>query len=580
MIHFKRARWKNLMRYGDQWTSIDLDRSPSTVILGKNGAGKSAINEALCFALFGRPYRKIKKGQLINAKNGKGLEVELEFSIDGKEFLIRRTMKPDSLEVFEDGALKNAPGSVRDYQKILENEILHMDYASACQIMFVGKAQHTTFMQLNGPQRRQFVEVLLNLVIFSKMSSLMYTKNGELRNKISDLKTAVSVMKEKTAGRRRLLVELETQSRVLAEEQRSRIATEIAHVTSDIEPLHTLRGELLTNQKEIGSVDALRKETHDAERLLDKEQSFQSNTKKEIDKLLKRIESAPSECYACSQPLPEAEVKRIHDADCSKMAQLENQVIESQARMDAIRKTIQIASDKWQKSRDIDMERSRVDAQLEVLTRRLRELEQQQKAIDTEQGNEKIEEIQQELQRSEETHVALQQKLEYVTELNGYHSVINSMLKDTGIKANLISRVIPIVNQIVNEKMVDLGLSAKFHINELFEETITVGVDQYNYYSLSEGEKLRIDMAVLIAWRVIAKMYGNVSSNLLFFDEVFDSSLDTTGAEALADLMTQLEDLNVFIITHSPDKIMDKVKTIIQVERVHGFSILCPPQDS
>jgi len=538
------------------------------MILGKNGHGKSAILEAICFGLFGKPYRKIKRDQLINTKNGRDMMVEIEFTINDKEYLVRRGQRPNIFEIFEDGVLLNQPGGSRDYQKALELDILRMDYASACQIVFVGKAQHTTFMQLNPAQRRQFIEVLLNLVIFSKMSGLHKQKDVELRNKITELKTAVTIMKDKAETRERYIRDLEKDS--------------LASINADIQRVKDARGQTINDivrlQEKLDALIASAPEDHSAavsmfhQRLngISRDLISLNNGLSKHRSQRQHLEVGHS-CYACGQSVNDAQ--RL-----AQLAEQDKEIEEFEAKIrlaesDRVDIEIQLAlyEPTLEPRREFERKRAEYEGALKaknsLLTQYDNEL-MQTRVVD----QSKIEKARQELADTKKMADALTLKLESSYERNEYYSVISAMLNDRGIKAMLIRRFIPIINHIVNEKLTELGLFAKFTLDEAFDETIMIGTDQFNYFALSEGEKLRIDMALLIAWREIAKLQGNVSTNLLFFDEVFDSSLDSNGAEALADLMNQLEDLNVFIITHTPDKIMDKVRSIIKIERVNGFS--------
>lgn len=568
MIHFTKARWRNLMRYGHTWTEIQLDRSPSTMILGKNGHGKSAILEAICFGLFGKPYRKIKKGQLVNTKNGRELVVEIEFTTNGKEYLIRRGMRPDFFEIYEDGQLLNQPGGVRDYQKVLELDILRMDYASACQIVFVGKAQHTTFMQLNPAQRRQFIEVLLNLVIFSKMSGIHTQKERELKGKIGELKTAITIMRDKADTRRRYIRDLEQAAKEAEAANVDGLKNTYNTTKREIDILERKRQELL----EVTPPDNS-SELSEQRQILNGIMRDLLSMNKDLARHQSQMEhlTVGHTCYTCGQEVDEE--KRLE-----KLAQETDSVSRLQAKIGAalsdkatIEDRIASLEPTIEIRREFDRRLSEYDGAIRAKKSQLIGVENELKKDRTVDMT-KINQARAEVAETENLVKALEDRLATSYERSEYFSVIGQMLNDKGIKSMLIKRIIPIINHIVNEKLVELGLSAKFLLDETFDETITIGADQYNYYALSEGEKLRIDMALLIAWREVAKLQGNVSTNLLFFDEVFDSSLDSNGAEALADLMNQLEDLNVFIITHTPDKIMDKVRSIIKIERVNGFS--------
>lgn len=570
MIHFKKVRWKNILSYGNMWSEVQLDRSPSTMILGKNGYGKSAIADALVFGLFGKPFRKIKKDHLINIKNGRDALVEVYFEKNGKEYVIRRGIKPNIFEIIEDGNLINQEASSRDYQKYLEMNILNMDYHSACQIVFVGKAQHTTFMQLSPGERRRFTEIILNLIVFSNMKKIYDSKSSALKNRISEIKAAISVAGEKVKIRQKYIEDLQRTDKQNHEAELNRVRLRMGQLQKEIEELEAKKKTITVEE----SVD--RSEYRAVLDNLNKHIQMLTKIDSGLNQLEKNLHSLNNskDCYACNRPLEEEDhhtqktrlEKQRDRAEIAK-GELALKVEEISTIVDQFEVAIAKYDEYMEKVRDLDVAISSAQRQYESL-----EGELDREHIS---NADKIESEKAELGKLSKLHNDLKDRLEELYNRNEYYNLIGLILQDKGIKSMLIKKFIPIINHQVNAHLAHLGLFVNFNLDENFDETIKArGFDKLGYNSFSEGEKLRMDMALLLAWREIAKMQGNVSTNLLVFDEIFDSSLDAGGAESLADLLTYMEDLNVFIITHTPEKIADKVRSIMKVEKEDGFSVL------
>lgn len=572
MIQFKTVRWRNALSYGNTWSEVQLDRNPSTIIVGKNGYGKSAIMDVLVFGLFGKPYRKIKKEHLINLKNGKDLVVEVNFSIGPDDYLIRRGIKPNIFEIYKNGTLINQDASSRDYQKYLEANILSMDYHSACQIVFVGKAQHTTFMQLNPGERRRFVEIILNLIVFSTMAKLHSTKMAELRTRIQDIKNAINVTGEKIRIRRKYIQDLENDASRNHEAELERIRATIASYTEELRTLEVEKASI----DQVTSVDKTEYRTLMTRLGKNVETLAKVNAAlTEIDRKIKTLTTSTN-CYACDRPLDTCDhekqllheqAKRTAASDAS--SELTDTITELRETVEQFEAAITRYDAYIESIRDIDIQIGGAQRSIDTWTAALNE------ERDISDTTAKIESEQAELTKIEELYSSLEAKLDELIQKSEYYSMIGSILQDKGIKSMLIKKFIPIINHQVNAHLAQLGLFVNFHLDENFDETIMArGFDKLGYNSFSEGEKLRMDMAMLLAWREVAKMQGNVSTNLLIFDEIFDSSLDVGGAESLADLLSYTENLNVFIITHTPEKIADKVRSIMKVEKIDGFSVL------
>lgn len=569
MVQFKRIRWKNLMSYGNMWTEIQLDRSPSTMILGGNGSGKSTLTDALMFGLFGKPFRKVKKGQLINTKAGREALVEIEFVTNGDEYLIRRGIKPDVFEVIKNGVLLNQEASSRDYQKELETKILRMTYDAAGQLMCVGKAQHKPFMQLDSKGRRQFVEVILNLTVFSNMLQIHSARSTKLKNLISELKSGISVSKEKIKLRQRFIDDLKSADVEQQRKQQEKLNAQLKQVIAELEKLHAKRAEITSDvdpvdKKQVTKVTGdLRKHTT---------MLVQMDTKlSDITKRLTQL-NTETDCYACKRPLDQDKIGlQVTHLTTQQTALLaaKDDLTHKIAQFEQLLTEFERVNEKYEEY----LNRTRdVDAAIRHATSKQADIESEL-AVEPESNAAKIEAEEAELAKLVTLNERLTEKYHKESKDADYMALIGTMLQDKGIKSMLIRRFIPIINTTMNRHLASLGLFAKFTLDEAFEETIQArGFDTLGYNSFSEGEKLRMDMALLLAWRDIAKMQGNVSTNLLIFDEIFDSSLDSTGSESLADMLTHTSDLNVFIITHTPEKIMDKVRSVIRIERHEGFS--------
>ena len=550
-------------------TEVQLDRSPSTMVIGKNGVGKSSLLlDTISFGLFGKPFRKVKKEHLINTKNGKDCLVEIEFDREGKHYMVRRGIKPAIFEIYEDGKLINQEANNRDMQKWFESQILCMNYEAACQIILVGKAQHTMFMQLNTGERRKFVEVVLNLIVFSNMARLHNIKTAELKNRISELKTAITVAGEKVKIRKRYIDDLKSADKQNQAAELERINSQLAEIQEQLETLYAKRDSI----ESVEGVDraAYKKamtQMQDHARMIMKLDASLT----QIESSLKQLNSS-QDCHACNRPLDkDHHAKQIEHLE-SKKAKIDEakaELSEKIQQFETVVAEFETAIAKYdayvEKVRSIDVQISSAESKRDYLTAELKKPKNSQA--------EKIAEAKEDLKKLDDMHTALVDKLEQLYQRSDYMSLIGTMLQDKGIKAMLIKRFIPIINHEVNSHLNHLGLFVNFHLDENFDETIKArGFDTLGYNSFSEGEKLRMDMALLMAWRDIARMQGNVATNILIFDEIFDSSLDQGGAEALADLLSLVKDLNVFIVTHTPEKIADKVRSTMKIEKVDGFS--------
>lgn len=567
MIHFTKVRWKNLLSYGNTFTEIKLDRSPSTLITGANGGGKSTVLEAICFCLFGKPFRKINKPQLVNTKNGRGLMTEIEFTSGKDEYLVRRGVKPEVFEVFQNGVLQNQPGAKKDYQSILESRILKFDHSVFTQIVLVGKATHVSFMKLDSNRRRMFVESMLNLLVFGVMNKLQTAKLNELKEEILEMRGKITVCQERITMREGHIKDLES-------EMNENVASEVARIKAE---RGSLEEEIKNYKKDLAGLLAQVDNTatdelsnaHDRRTKLAHMLTKCDFRLEDLEKQLKQL-AHEAVCSSCGQGItPETRSKREQGV-LSTIAELNTAKTDLGTKLKVVDSAIFAVQQICEKNQIIEKDCRSVATLLKDKTASLQKLD----SIPEKRANmSKIEAERNTLKTVQDELTSLIAQRGVLGSEQEYWSLIGTMLKDTGVKSSIIKNFIPIINHHINTNLARLGFFAKFSLDENFEETIQArGIDTMSYNNFSEGEKLRIDMAILLAWRELAKLQNNMSTNLLFFDEIFDASLDTYGTEALATLMAELKSTNIFIITHTPEKISDKVRSQIVFGVVDGFS--------
>jgi DNA repair exonuclease SbcCD ATPase subunit len=569
MIVFRSCRYQNFLSTGNMWIEVLLDRSPSTMVTGKNGHGKSSVLDAICYALFGKPFRKINKPQLINTKTGKGLLVELRFDINDDEYLIRRGQKPEIFEVIKNGVLLNQPGSSVDFQKQLNLNILKMDYSAFTQIVAVGKAQHVSFMKLDAAKRRQFIETILSLVIFSKMTQLQNAKFAIHKEKMTEIKNAIEVAGEKVEVRKKYITDLEIQLKNAEESSKNERQKEVDELSLEIKQLTNDLMTLQTNGPESPETWKVEDELQEARILQTRFRTKLTDLEQEINDLKEN-----TICQHCDQEIPEA--KRTN-----KCLELEAKGTEQDERIQLLGVKINKLETKLSEYRKLDEIFSQYSSEVVSIADRIQDREKRLKKLIEREGSNNdqlktdIEKAKEQLLKFIDVYEKLQKKRAVLSHDVEYMGLVGDMLKDSGIKGMLIKRYIPIINHAINNNLTKLGFFGKFTLDEEFDETIHArGFDSMSYNNFSEGEKMRIDMAVLLAWREIAKLQSNVDTNLLMLDEVIDGSLDNEGTEAFGRLLTELKGTNLFIVTHSPEKIADRMRSHIHFEKVGGYSAI------
>lgn len=565
MLKFKSVRWKNLLSTGSAFTEILLDKNTNTLVVGENGAGKSTVLDALCFVLYGKPFRKIKKDQLINSINGRDVVAEIEFEIYNKKYKIIRGIKPTIFEIYQNDILLDQDAASRDYQEYLEKNILRMNMKSFTQIVILGSSSFVPFMQLPAGIRREVIEDLLDIRIFSTMSVLLKdrvssNKDDILSNK-NQIQNSIEILelhekqKQKNSEKKNELIIVSNERISELHFNINRVNEEIALVQSEIDKLLIDIKDESKVIKRISKIESL--------------ESDLESTKTKAKKTIKFYEEHDN-CPTCTQTIDaliksqkieekQSSLDKINDA----LILLGKELSETQNRYQKISEINKNIKDK-ERSIVIDLSSSVLADQREITI-----LQKQISDTTTDKETETDVEID-EIEKRVSDLKLIKEQLLHKKEL---YELAGIILRDGGIKSRIIKQYIPIMNSLINKYLASMDFFVKFQLNESFEETIlSRHRDDFTYDSFSEGEKMRIDLALLFTWRTIARMKNSANTNLLILDEVFDASLDANGCEEFLKLIHSLEDANVFVISHKGDILQDKFRSTIKFEKHKNFS--------
>lgn len=564
-IIFESVRYKNILSTGNAWTEVQLNRSKSTLIIGDNGAGKSTMLDALTFALYGKPFRNIKKNQLVNSVNGKGLEVEARFTIGGNKYLISRGIKKNKFEIYKNGEMLNQDASVRDYQGYLEDTILKLNYKSFGQVVVLGSSTFVPFMQLKAGERREVIEDLLDIQIFTVMNTLLKDRLSENKSSIIDIKHKIELLNNQIVSSKTHNESLRKLREGEVDKLKEKLREQIAIVEAEQESVDTLIQEVVDLGEDItdkADTKAKLKELQELDReLLSKHRA-----------LTKEVEfyHDHDNCPTCKQGIDHEFKEETITSHSTKTAEIESARQEIRSKSDKLDERIDEIDDVENviSAKNMQMSEHRVAKKIamnscKALKEDLVGAEKQATEVDSQE----ILALEGELQDHHGDQTTLFDEKETL-------GIVSSMLKDGGIKTRIIKQYVPVMNKLINKYLSAMDFFVQFELDENFNETIRSRFrDVFSYSSFSEGEKLRIDLALLFTWRAVAKLRNSVSTNLLIMDEIMDSSLDTSGTEEFLKIIQDLTaDSNIFIISHKGDQLFDKFHSVIRFEKVKNFS--------
>ena len=561
MIKLKVVRWKNFLATGNNFIEVQLNNDPMTLVVGKNGAGKSTLIDAITFSLFGKPFKRINKGQLVNTINEKELVTEIEFSIGNVEWKIRRGIKPLLFEIYSNGKIVNQDAKSVDYQKYLEDKILKLNFKSFTQIVVLGSASFVPFMQLSSNDRRIIIEDILDIGIFSVMKNLLKDRSLILKEETSELEYEIKLIQEKIKIQEKHIEELKTQTDNKRKSDLDKIEETqkaIVKLNEEIDEHQDAVLSLMASVSDQDKTDLKSKE-------LDNYRSQMSKNLKKLSKDRKFFENNEN-CPTCEQDIGV-------DFKENKMTLLSTDIDSMSVGLDKIEAEIQTVYNRLSKIKESNEKIQ--DEESEIRTKNnyikshndfIKHLNQEilykKEEVDVEKNNFLIKE----LDSSKIT------RAQYV-EQKRFYDILGTILNDKGIKTKVIRKYLPVINNHVNMYLKDMDFFVNFQLDENFQETIkSRHRDDFSYYSFSEGEKKRIDIALLLTWRYIASMRNSVNVNLLILDEVFDASLDQAGVDDLMKLFNILKGTNLFIISHKLDVLDDKFPRKITVEKVKNFT--------
>ena len=563
MIKLKTIRFKNFLATGNRFLEVNLDQEPMMLIVGKNGAGKSTLIDALTYSLFGKPFKRINKSQLMNTVNEKDLLVEIEFSVGTSEWKVRRGIKPAIFEIYLNGKVINQDAKSTDYQKYLEEKVLKLNFKSFTQIVVLGSASFVPFMQLTTNDRRVIIEDILDIGIFSIMKSLVKDRSSILEEELSDLEYNIKLLQEKIILEEKYLKDLKLFSAKKRELNLDKIYT-IEHTISNI------TDEIEAHQE---TVMFLGNSIHDQNSILKKHKDL-DNYKLQIDKNLKKLNTENTffedneNCPTCEQDIDETFKK-------DKLQQISSNIQDMNDGIDKLHKEMDKVTDRID---EITKCNNQIQDKETIITRRYSDIQAHQTLIsrlqeEISEANVDVDDNKKDLLESE-LNGQKDERLQYVVQRR-YYDILSNILNDKGIKTKVIRKYLPVINKHVNMYLKDMDFFVNFQLDENFNETIkSRHRDDFSYYSFSEGEKKRIDIALLLTWRDIASMRNSVNVNLLILDEVFDASLDQAGMDDLLKLFKILKNTNLFIISHKLDILDDKFPKRILVEKIKNFTQL------
>ena len=567
MIIFEKIRFKNFLSYGNTWTELDLESHQDTLIIGENGAGKSTFLDALSYALYMKPFRKVNNPQLVNSVNKKHLQTEVEFRIGSNKYKVMRGHAPRKFEVYLNGELLNQDAHTKDYQKILEQNILKMSYKSFTQIVVLGSRNFVPFMQLSTTDRRTVIEDLLDIQIFSVMAALLKDKIALNKNELQDIDYQLNLLDDK----------VKVQEDYISKVQENKDAQLLEIKEKIDETSKQIDEHKLSLDDFVSEADSLYEQCEPLESVSNRVQQFltlEGQIEKKLTKLRKQLKFYQDNhiCDTCGQEIPDdyreekaQESNTAINETTSGLTQLEEQIQSNSERIETLK---DIQNEAKAKEKQAENERTSITILEDILQGLNNEIaEKSFEASDQEEAYARLEHLQEDIEEYKTKRVDLRRK-------QAVFDTARTLLMDTGIKSRIIKQYVPVMNKLINKYLAAMEFFVDFNLDEDFKETIrSRHRDEFVYASFSEGEKMRIDLALLFTWRAIAKLKNSASTNILIMDEIFDSSLDTQGTDEFLKIIKELtSDTNIIIISHKTDQLLDKFSNVVRFEKYKNFS--------
>ena len=570
MINFRTIKWKNLLSTGNQYNVVQLDKSPTTCVRGINGSGKTTMLDALTFVLFGKPFRNVNINQIVNSINAKDCVVEIEFTIDTSEYKVVRGLAPKIFNIEKDGVPLDQTATVKDYQQILEKHILKMNYKTFCQVVILGSTNYIPFMRLSAADRRNIVESLLDIDVFSKMNDALKIRVLESKEELRRLDAVRSGLETKIEYKKDMIQKIEEKSEAQFQSYRKQ-------ETDEQETLDGITAKRIAIQQDISGltsgVEAVDKKKDSLSTLFGLKKQMVSGMKKAAEDTAFYHDN--TDCPVCQQSI-DAEFRECEIGKKKvRISELESALQKMTVMIEQTQKELQTASIVVVEMQAKVSESASLNSSAEASKRYIKQLREFQEKTKRELDS---------LQTERDTLSKLQSELDQSdvdkkTSIEASHimDIASVLLKDSGIKRKIIRKYIPALNKIINKYLTAMDFFAQFTLNEDFVEVIKSRFrDTFSYENFSEGEKLRIDVALLLAWRDIAKMKNSANTNLLILDEVFDSSLDAVGTDEVVKILQTMGGTNnIFVISHKSDQLVDKFNDVLSFEKVKNFSKIC-----
>ena len=569
MITFETIRWKNFLSTGDQWTEISLCESPSTLIVGSNGAGKSTMLDALCFALFGKAFRKINKPQLVNSINEKSTKVEVTFCIGKDEYRVFRGIKPAVFEIYKNNKLVDQDAATKDTQKYLEQSVLKLNFKSFTQVVILGSSTFVPFMQLAAAHRREVIEDLLDIGIFSSMNTLLKDKVRAAQTSSRDCEHLLDLSKEKVNSHQKLIDSLKEVNENYLKEKQDKVSENLIKIDDT-------QIKLVEKQKQLGLVEFDLTTYNETKQNVSKFKQDKAVKKSDLKRLIGDVKffESHSDCPTCGQSIEDDFKEKQIESLSDQGSVITKEVWDIEKEIDRLTAQLTELDEKSSQAHELRSEINILER--EIVRLEFENLEIQKKLIDHNMNTPNISDAEMTLKiATKELETNKSQCADISRKLDEYQ-VVSSLLKDSGIKRQIIKKYIPIFNQLINKYLQSMDFYVNFTLDEEFNEVIKSRFrDEFSYSSFSEGEKQKIDLALLFTWREVARMKNSVATNLLILDEVFDSSLDTEGTNELLKILRSLgNETNVFVISHKGEILVDKFLRTLKFEKVNDFSKL------